>query len=71
MSDRPPRPTPADDLTPLLSRSACREQALAFRQTLNELDPATITSNDLPSVQVALLAAIAYSVMALDQDRPA
>lgn len=61
------------DDTPILSRSACRTQALAFRNTLTDanLDQDTIHPNDIPAIQLALTASLLYAVMALDQDRPA
>lgn len=65
-------PEQTDDI-PTLTRSECREQALAFRNTLTEanLDVDTLHLNDIPAIQLALTASILYATMALDQDRPA
>lgn len=62
---------PDDIPIPLLTRSACREQALVFRNTLTDanLDQDTIHPNDIPAIQLALTASLLYAVMALDQDR--
>jgi hypothetical protein len=62
-----------DDDIPTLTRSECRTQALAFRNTLTDanLDQDTIHPNDIPAIQLALTASLLYAVMALDQDRPA
>lgn len=61
------------DDTPLLSRTACRDQALTFRNTLTDLNlnQDTIHPNDIPAIQLALTASLLYATMALDQDRPA
>lgn len=68
-----PEPDPDPDGIPTLTRTQCREQALAFRNTLTEanLNVDTIHPNDIPAIQLALTASLLYATMALDQDRPA